>query len=381
MDAERAARLRAGLHAAGAEALLAWHTEEIVLTTGKYPHWGMTLCLYPQAGTPIVYTFTLEPDFLLPQEMEIRRYGLSNTPGFNPWDNLRRQIEQDARRLNVRRVVYTADSGKHALPGNTGEDTPLSMPLIAYLLAGLDAHPGDFAARQMQQKTAHEIERIRLSNRIAHIGIRRFHELLAAGRTEAEIAGQVEAAIHAQTGRDCNLARAWAFVNAGPNARYGGTFSRSSGYELQTGDLAMLELGTVVDGYWSDLTRTTVVGGSPTAAQADLLEAGRAAQAAGIAAVKPGVAHEAIDAAARQVLTSRGYGAGFHHATGHHVGLRYHDHGPMLAAGSSQPLLPGMIVTVEPGTYADHYGGCRFEDNVLVTDTGHDILSRFDESA
>ena len=136
-----------------------------------------------------------------------------------------------------------------------------------------------------------------------------------------------------------------------------------------------MELGTFADGYWSDLTRSGVVG-EPSAAQAALLGAVREAQGAAIAAIRPGVSHAAVDAAARQVLDARGYGDGFTHATGHHVGFRWHDPGPMLAAGSLEPLAAGMVITVEPGTYGPQFqGGARFEDNVLVTESGGEPLS------
>jgi Xaa-Pro aminopeptidase len=139
--------------------------------------------------------------------------------------------------------------------------------------------------------------------------------------------------------------------------------------------MVAVELATCVDGYWSDLTRTGVVG-APDEKQAALLAAVREAQEAAIREVRVGVTCGQVDAAARRILNERGYGAGFTHSTGHQVGLRYHDPGPALEASSTVRLEAGMIVTVEPGVYGAAFGGgARFEDNILVTEDGPISLS------
>jgi Xaa-Pro aminopeptidase len=144
---------------------------------------------------------------------------------------------------------------------------------------------------------------------------------------------------------------------------------------LAEGDLVVLELAVCVDGYWSDLTRTACVG-EPDERQRALLGAVREAQAAAIRAVRPGVTGEEVDGAARSILEQRGYGAGFTHNCGHHVGFRYHDRGPVHQQGSRLPLQAGMTVTIEPGAYGPEYGGgARFEDDVLVIPGGAEILS------
>jgi Xaa-Pro aminopeptidase len=287
---------------------------------------------------------------------------------------------EDAARLELHRIGYAPDGGRHAPPGNAGEAPPLHTALIAALLDDVEAIPTpDFFAAQMLRKTPREVEAIRRANRAAAAGLRAFFDALHPGLSETEVAGRVEAAIQACTGQDgIGLARGWAYVQAGDNALLAGPISRSSGYALRDGDLVLLELGTFTDGYWSDLTRVSVVG-HPTQIQADLLATVRAAQRAALAAVRPGATHASVDAAARRVIETRGMGPGFTHATGHHVGFRWHDPGPMLAAGSEEPLEAGMVVTIEPGVYGPQFGGgARFEDNVLVTEHGAEILSPYD---
>jgi Xaa-Pro dipeptidase len=379
LDTLRDTRLREGMAAAGLDAVLAWRTEEVVLTTGVCPHLGMTLCLYPRTGDPVVYAMALEQADTLPDHLPVRRYMPGAGSGFTPWADLRAMLWEDAARLNVQRIGCAPEAGRHALPGNSAESPPLSAPVIAYLLADLEAVPVDFFPVQMMIKTPQEVERIRRTNMLAGIGLRAFYDGLAPGQTEVTIAGQVEAAIQAASGQHgSQLARAWAFVQGGPNSALAGTVSRSSAYALQPGDLVVLEMATWVDGYWSDLTRTGVVG-EPNPAQTALITAVQDAQRAALDTVRAGVTHAAVDAVARAVLDQRGYGAGFTHATGHHVGLRYHDHGPMLAVGSDAPLQAGMVITVEPGVYGAAFGGgVRFEDNVLVTSDGYEMLSPHD---
>jgi len=103
-------------------------------------------------------------------------------------------------------------------------------------------------------------------------------------------------------------------------------------------------------------------------------EAVKEAQLASIEMVRPGVEAGAVDKAGRQVLKKAGYEAYFTHSTGHGVGIEVHE-SPRLAKGQTQKLVPGMIVTIEPGIYIAGDGGVRIEDMVLVTESGHEILT------
>src|SRR5512133_720192 len=321
IDPERDLRVRAALAGAGLEALLAWRPEEIVLTTGSYPHLGMTFCLYPRVGDPILYVPAEEPDETAPLSIERVNYSIGRAPGLEAWAGLRSRLAAGLSRLvHGGRTGYSLDvpGAQHAPAGNAAETAPLSALLPAYLLDGhASVDAGDLVVQLLQRKTALEIEALRRTNRIALAGIGVFYDLLVPGRSEAEIAGLVEATIQAQTGREgSQYVRAWAGVQSGPNAPPAGLYSRSSGRTIEAGDVAVLELATCVDGYWSDLSRTAVAG-EPSAEQAALLRAVRDAQDAGIAAIRAGVSCEAVDRAARGVLEARGDGTGFTHASGH----------------------------------------------------------------
>ena len=377
VDRERDERLRQALDAAGWAAFLAWHPEEIVLTTGGYPHMGMTLCLYPRQGEPVVYVPGFEPPETTPVYLQRETYPLLGGPGLTAWDGLRELLWRDLERCGPGPVGVVPTGVRHAPPGYSAEAPLLSEPIVRYLLTGRESVDAtEFYNDQALRKTTREVESIRHAHAVAALGLQAFYQGLQPGATEAEVAGAVEAVIQAQSGKGHGaLARGWAFVQAGANTLLAGTYSRSSGRALGESELVVLELATCVDGYWSDLTRAGVVG-QPAAGQSALIAAVREAQQAAIAALRPGVTHAQVDQAARDQLRQRGYAAGFTHMTGHHVGFRYHDAGPLLDQGSDTPLAAGMIVTVEPGVYGpDFGGGVRLEENVLVGPDGPIVLS------
>jgi Xaa-Pro aminopeptidase len=131
-----------------------------------------------------------------------------------------------------------------------------------------------------------------------------------------------------------------------------------------------------VNGYWSDLTRTVALG-ALSAELERVLSLTRKAQEAAKAAVRPGATAGEIDAIARGAIAQQGLAAHFTHGTGHHVGFRYHDPGFGLVPGAPEELQAGMIVTIEPGVYVSDYGGgARIEDDVLLTESGHEVLSQ-----
>jgi Xaa-Pro aminopeptidase len=164
-------------------------------------------------------------------------------------------------------------------------------------------------------------------------------------------------------------------VASGPHAAL--PHYRAGGRILAPGDLLVLDFGGVLDGYCCDLTRTVSIG-PPSPESQRLHDAVLVAQQAAIAAVRPGIEASAVDAAARDVLDARGLGEAFGHGTGHGLGLEVHEE-PRVSRRREgvlpTVLEPGMIFTVEPGAYLPGFGGVRIEDDVLVTETGCDVLT------
>jgi Xaa-Pro aminopeptidase len=139
------------------------------------------------------------------------------------------------------------------------------------------------------------------------------------------------------------------------------------------GDFVLIDWGASGRLYRSDLTRVLVTG-KISSKLARIYRAVLSAQTQAIAAIGPGVAARDVDAVARSVIAEAGFGRRFNHGLGHGLGLEVHE-SPRLAANSPTVLRPGMVVTVEPGIYLPGWGGVRIEDDVLVTRTGHEVLS------
>jgi Xaa-Pro aminopeptidase len=139
---------------------------------------------------------------------------------------------------------------------------------------------------------------------------------------------------------------------------------------LQSGELVVLDSGAKHAGYSADVTRTLPVSGKFTPRQRELYDIVLRAQAAAIAAIKPGVTLAQVDAAGRKVITDAGLGDAFIHGMGHHLGLETHDASP------DAPLEVGAVITVEPGVYLPKESiGIRIEDDVAITESGHEVLT------
>jgi len=198
----------------------------------------------------------------------------------------------------------------------------------------------------------------------------RAREFVVAGRSEMRVAALVDAAV-----RDAGFERP-AFdtiVASGPNSAL--PHARPSARILTEGEGVVLDFGGIYDGYCVDLTRTLHLG-PPGAGFRRLFQAVWEAHAAAIAAVKPGAYAADIDGAARRVLERHGLLESFGHGTGHGLGLEVHEDpriSPLVSPG--ERVEPGMVFTVEPGAYVPGTGGVRIEDDVLVTESGCELLT------
>jgi Xaa-Pro aminopeptidase len=359
---------------------LSWRPDELVLQLGHTSYWGMSFLLSLQTGERILFAPEIEPRNTIPDGVELILYPWGHLGCANPFAVLTDKLnfELDKRRLPRYSIGISGSPGRSSMPIMAAEEPPIADHVLRKLCGGMttSALLDDAFLGLYQFKTDHEIKQIRIANSVALAGLHAWRASLVPGITEAEAAAIAESAIHRKTGEPgIDSARGWAMVQSGSNTAFAGAFNRSSGKRISNGDLVLIELATCVNGYWSDLTRTEAVG-SVSAQSADLLTAVRMAQQSAIRLLRPGVSAREVDAAARQVLEQAGLADYFTHATGHHVGFRYHDPGFAISPDSDGVLASGMVITIEPGAYLANYGmGARIEDNLAVTVNGAEILS------
>jgi Xaa-Pro aminopeptidase len=220
-------------------------------------------------------------------------------------------------------------------------------------------------------KSPEEIEAIREAGKVATRSLAAATTTVRAGQTEAEIAAALEAALRREGSEWYPFAT---IVASGPRSAL--PHARTSARTVAPGDLLLLDFGAIVDGYCSDVTRTFVVGASPTERQSEVHTAVRNAQAAAIAGLRAGLSGRSADSLAREVIRDAGFAEAFGHSLGHGVGLEVHE-GPRLGQTSDDELPAGAVVTVEPGVYLEGWGGVRIEDDVVLRPGGAELLTEF----
>ena len=143
---------------------------------------------------------------------------------------------------------------------------------------------------------------------------------------------------------------------------------------VRDADFVLVDWGAATGGYKSDLTRV-VVTGKVTSKFEKVYRTVLEAQERGIEALRPGATAGEVDASARSVIESAGYGRFFNHGLGHGIGLEIHEN-PFFRRDNPLPLKAGMVVTIEPGIYLPEWGGVRIEDDVLITPDGPEVLTQ-----
>jgi Xaa-Pro dipeptidase len=218
-------------------------------------------------------------------------------------------------------------------------------------------------------KDAHEIALMRRAAEITVRAHRAVFQSLQEGTTVAEAAAW-SAAAHRRLG-----VRGGSLVLFGPDAAF--PHGTEKPKTLQKGDVVLIDGGCRLHGYASDVTRTAVFGTAPTDRQRRIWDLVREAQKAALAAARPGVECQAIDAAARHVIEEGGFGPGYKYLThrlGHGIGLDGHEW-PYMVRGNTQKLAAGITFTDEPGIYIPGELGIRHEDTVVVTESGCENLA------
>jgi Xaa-Pro aminopeptidase len=266
---------------------------------------------------------------------------------------------------------YALVRGRLGQPGRVGLSDRMWALMVLRLRAALPGAEQVLASAALRdlraRKSAAEVAALLAAGEAIDRVHARVPEWLRPGRSEEEVAADISDAIIAEGHARVDFA----IVGSGPNGA--SPHHTAGGRVLRPGDPVVVDIGgTMPSGYCSDCTRTYVVG-EPPADFAAYYQVLQAAQEAACAAVRPGVAAEAVDAAAREPIAAAGYGDYFVHRTGHGIGLESHED-PYIVAGNTEPLEPGHAFSVEPGIYPGPHGA-RIEDIVVCTADGFQRLN------
>ena len=252
-----------------------------------------------------------------------------------------------------------------------------SIPLSVYHLLGRELKKvkiragGDAVNDLRIVKDDDEITTLKQAAKITDRCMEHLTEFIRPGVSEWDVSNEIEL-FYRNSG--CRRTSFYAIVASGSGSSMP-HYETSMTKKISAGDPVLVDMGCHYLGYNSDLTRTVFVGSVDERIR-HIYEVVREAQASAVAAVKPGITAGKLDKIARDVIEKHGYGEYFGHGLGHGLGLDVHEM-PSIRTGSAYRLKKNTVITIEPGIYIPGYGGVRIEDMVLVTDNGHEVLTKF----
>jgi Xaa-Pro dipeptidase len=385
LNHDRRTRMRRAMEAEKLDVLILRLPENVLLLSGHWPMIAAAYLVFPLEGkaTCILPGCYQEEAATTLEDCEAKwvAYGGVSDP---PYASAVRSILDQVSRPEWQTIGYEGNFEVVAPSWNAAEGMVPAAGSLSFLRETYaDRKLVDVTAlllRERLRKTAYEIERLEIASEISCFALAAFQEAVDIGISGVELAATVEhAAMVKGTGfRGSVRVRAFAQVTTGPletsTAHRPNVISTTR--KIQDGDFAVLELGLVADGYWADRTRVRIAG-EARVEQIRIYETVAKAQAAAVATIRAGVRAADVDAAARSVIDDAGFGAYFPHITGHGLGFGYHEPSPILGPSSDDVLQEGMLTSVEPGIYTANFGGCRLEDDVLVTEDGAKTLGPY----
>ena len=358
MTQSRLDQLNASLHASGLDAVILNPGPTLTHLTGLHFHLmerPVVLMFAKDQGPAIVLPeLELQKVASLPYTLQVFAY--PENP--SEWDGVFRRAAQslnlDGKQIGVEPRQLRLLEFRHVKAGAPEADYPDASEVLSSLRL---------------RKDTSEVEAMRRAVKIAQEALEATIPLIKIGMTEKELSSELVVQL-LRHGSEPELPFA-PIISGGPNSA--NPHASPTERKLQAGDLLVVDWGAAYDGYISDLTRTFAVG-EVDEEYRKIHEIVQEANAAGRAAARPGVPCADIDKAARDVIEKSGYGTYFTHRTGHGIGMEGHEE-PYIRSDNMQLLEPGMAFTVEPGIYLPDRNGVRIEDNVVITETGADVLS------
>ena len=261
-------------------------------------------------------------------------------------------------RLKIKHMAFEADSLSVTLHSALAEAVPRC-----------DLAPSEGWVEELRMvKDNEEIARTRVACNQARRAFEVVRTSITLDMTELQVAAELEYQARRFGGKRLSFPP---IVGVGPRSAL--PHGTPSERRIGESDFMLIDWGVDEGLYMSDLTRILVTGRISPKLR-NIYGVVLRAQLAAIKAIRPGISCEAVDRVARNIIGKAGYGKRFGHGLGHGTGLEIHE-APRLTQGQSTKLAPGMIVTVEPGIYIPGWGGVRIEDDILVTRTGHEVLT------
>jgi len=276
----------------------------------------------------------------------------------NPWELIDHELKQ--RQVYVQRLAIEKDV------------TPYSR---AEVLLKITDHPEIISAEDKLNhlrviKDDHEIQIMREAAKLADFGVQIGIDALQTGVTEMEVLATIEYELKKKGVREMSFSTMVLF-----GEKSGDPHGNPGLRTLKEGDFVLFDLGVVLDGYCSDITRT-VVYKKATDQQKQIYDTVLQAQMAALEASKTGTRIGDLDTLARNIIKDAGYGEFFPHRLGHGLGINVHEY-PSMSFTNDECLAEGMVYTIEPGIYIPSIGGVRIEDDVVITQDGYETLTKF----
>ena len=280
------------------------------------------------------------------------------------------EIRRPGEKITTSVAKAVKATGCRHLAIEAGSMTLAMFELMKREVASVDWVSTSGLVEQLREiKDRAEVAEIRIAVALAERVFEVIRASLRPEQTEKEIGDAIEHQIRLFGGQGCSFVPIVAVGDRAALAHY-----RPGLRRVEESNLLLIDWGAYGQLYLSDLTRVLITG-RPTAKLKRVFDLVLAAQRAGIQAIRPGALMKDVDRAARKVIEDAGFGKQFGHSLGHGIGLEIHEQ-PRLATDQARPLQSGMVLTVEPGVYIPGWGGIRIEDDVLVTRSGCEVLSR-----
>ena len=385
-DSERVHRIVSGLKAQSLDALLCALPAHVLLVSGYWPVIGASLAFITSDAKVVI----IAPE----DEQELAESGYADEViTYKPMtlertealaDAVRRPVEQAAAKLGISQKRIGFEFGAASEPASYAAMNLFSGTLptiVRHVIPRAYLQPADsLLAGLAAVKTPTEVQRIREACEIAAAAFERASNQLRPGITETQAAALVRDGF-SMLAPDLNRQRAdgFAWCMSGPHsAKAAAAYARSRDRELAEGDLVLLHANSYNAGYWTDITRTYIVGQLDDK-QRKIYDAILEARDAALEVVRPGVRASRVDLAVRSVLSSHGFGKQFPHPAGHGVGFVAISANarPRIHPASREELQVGMVFNLEPAVYIEGYGGVRLCNMVAVGEPGAELLTPF----